>query len=162
GRAEESLGLWRRLVRAGLLPDAALHGESRALEALGRIAEAAAAENARFALFPSQFTDAQLFRLCALEMQAGDFARAGHLARAFQRRCGARTDSAGRWTPEWSNLLGAALLAAGRPGDARPLFLDALYRNPSLSSARRNLAACPLSTPCQTTSDNPKLPVIRP
>lgn len=143
GRAEESLAIWQRLVRSGLLYEVALHGESRALESLGRLSEAAQTEDWRFTKFAPQFTDAQLYRLCVLQMQTGDHGRAGYIARLFWRRCHILYDDAERWTPEWANLLGAALLAAGRPDDARPYFLDALARNPDLETARRNLSACP-------------------
>lgn len=71
----------------------------------------------------------------------GDGVAAEYVSRHFWVRCMGRLLE-GKWTPEWSNLRGGALLAIGRAKDAKPFFEDALRRKPELKSARKNLERC--------------------
>lgn len=141
GRANEALAYWRRLERSGLMHEETLKHESKALEAIGQKKEAVAKEAERFELWGNRFTDEELYRYCALSLMIGDAKTTEYLSGAFQRRC-AYHGEMNRWTPEWSNLRGGALMALGKRLEAKPFFEDAINRKPSLDSAKRNLKNC--------------------
>lgn len=138
GKAEESLTYWKRLEKSGLMLEDALRYESKALESLGRRKEAVAKEAERFRFWGYRFSDAELYRYCAMSLMTGDAKTAERISRTFRLRS-SRGGGKNRWTPEWSNLRGGALLALGRRNEAKPYFEDAIQRKPSLQSARRNL-----------------------
>lgn len=139
GLKEHALAVWLRLSRCGLLHDEALRGLSLCLERLGRRDEAAAVERERFRLWNRHFTNAELYRLCALSLVAGDAEFSAWATRTIYRKCLRHGTLETDWTPEWANLRGSALLSLGHYDEARPFFEDALRRKPSLTSARRNL-----------------------
>lgn len=138
GRFPDALQSARRLAASGLMHDEALKLESKAFEKLGRFAEAADVEAERFRLWEREFSDGELFRLAALSLMGRNAERAEWLARRFFERCETRGEPE-KWTPQWENLRGGAFLALGRREEARNCFAEALRRDPSLHSARRNL-----------------------
>ena len=139
GRREDAADRWRRLERCGLRHDEALRGLSRCLERCKRLNEAASVEAERFRLWPNLFSDEEVYRLCAIKVVAGDAAYAEWLSRRFRDRAAVRGETEEKWTPEWANLRGGALLALGRNAEARECFEDAVRRKPELVSAHRNL-----------------------
>lgn len=141
GRWAEAAGVYRRWARCGILHDEALWNESVCLENAGRFSGAAECEEDRLRLYPGRVDDGGLFRLAVLHLRAGNPDAALNVVRRFRRTCGHGDVS--RWTAEWDNLAGSALLAAGDVEAARECFGQALRRNPGLESARRNLAALP-------------------
>ena len=141
GLNEDAVGVWLRLANCGLLHEEALKGLSLCLERLNRKSEAAIVERERFRLWYKFFTDSELYRLCAISLIAKDAGYAELISRRFMNQCGRHADLKSKWTPEWANIRGSALLSLNRLDEARECFEDALRRKPSLISARRNLEA---------------------
>lgn len=141
GRWEEAGVVYHRWARCGILHDDALWNLSVCHEKTGRFSDAAECEEERLRLYPSRVDDSQMFRLAVLHMRSGNTDGALGIVRRFRRLCG--NGDGTRWTPEWDNLAGSALLSAGDVAAAREYFEQALRRNPGLASARRNLDALP-------------------
>ena len=132
---EKAEAVYREWARSGIDHKRALTSLAGALEAQGKWKEAAETLLLRHRLWPRESEDRDVFRTVALLLRGGDAEEARRLADDFHRRNGGTT----RWTAEWENLLGAALLRLGDRQAAGLHFETALRMNPAQESARRNL-----------------------
>ena len=137
GRWKDSLAVCERWARCGIDHGDALRNVSLCHEKLGDAGRAAAAEAERLRLFPKSCSADDRFRLAVLFLAARDPESARGVADRFRLLCKQRDSAA--WTPRWDNLYGGTLLALGKRDEARLHFEEALRRDPSLVSARRNL-----------------------
>lgn len=146
GRATEAAEVFSRLARTGLMHNNALKNLSVAYEKAGDAVNAAGTELERFGLFAHSFSDGECYRLATMLILADRALEAERITLLFFRRAECLGEK-WRITPEWENLRGAALVAAGRRKEAIPFFKRALKRKPSLTSARRNMDALLCPTP---------------
>lgn len=135
GRWKEARDVYLRWAASGIDHCTALENLSVAHENLREYAEAADALYGKLRL-QSVRAPADVKRLAALFLRAGDLVQADHVIWRFQRSWMA---SSPRTRAELENLAGSIALLHGDRDDAVRLFEAALSTDPGLDSARRNL-----------------------
>ena len=150
GQPAKAEAIYREWADSGIDHAKALRSLAGAQEAQGKWLDAGRTLYRLHSLWPSESSDADLFRTASLLLRGGDAETALLLVRRFWRRNGQST----RWTAEWENLFGAAELRRGNVGGARVHFRCALEMKPSLESARRNLQVLSSREMTQTPSEH--------
>ena len=150
GQPAKAEAIYREWADSGIDHAKALRSLAGAQEAQGKWLGAGQTLYRLHSLWPTESTDADLFRTASLLLRGGDAETALQLVRRFWRRNGQST----RWTAEWENLFGAVELRRGNVGGARAHFRRALEMKPSLDSARRNLQVLSPPEMTQTPSEH--------
>jgi tetratricopeptide (TPR) repeat protein len=137
GKWAEAASIYQRWAATGLDHSNALSNLAVAYEQLGQATNAVAALDRQQALWPRRRSPDEVKRLAVLLLRGGAPERALRRVVRYEREIRRLNEPL---PADLDNIAGAALLRLGRLPEAEARFRTALAKDPSLASAKRNLA----------------------